>query len=506
MKKIIGVITFILIVILFSSCGITTKQEISLFSKEEIFSSGNINEFAKSNLPTFEVFNLSNGIPVIVKKNPYNRIYNIKIVLKGGVALTTVDKAGIEKFTLAMLRRGSQKYNYDKMQKILSDTSSSISYSTLFDSSSYDLNTLDKYFDQVFDVFIDSFMNPAFTKKDYSKVRTDLIRAIQDKSKDPYSRCVNKLNKAFFEGHPYAAEWDGTVNSLALMKLEDIKEYYEKTFSSNRIFVIAVGNFDTEKLKEKLDSTLGTIKNKYVKIPDVPDFMGKVKSDLILDKYNKSEGLAYVRGDFAIPDSESPDYLPLRIGLAMLDDILFQIVRTEHSACYSAWAIARTFKANYGSIVIYKTRVPGEVKKYIDDSISHLLKGECLLPKISASAAGKGGLGKEQNVKEQKGNYGSIAEALDFYKAQFINSYFEGQQTNASIANQIEFSIIYHNDYRDYLLLIDQVNKVNPENIKKVIKKYLYDNKIMWAITGSSDILEDVVKDDYLNFIGNYNE
>jgi len=196
------------------------------------------------------------------------------------------------------------------------------------------------------------------------------------------------------------------------------------------------------------------------------DGSNQATKDLILDPYSKSKGLAYVRGDFAIPEANDPDYFPLRIGLAMLDDLLFEIVRTQNSACYSAWVYARSFKANYGSIVIYKTQVPDEVKEYIDEAISIMLKGQCLAPKISASAAGKSGIGEEKDVKETiEGKYGPIEDALEFYKAQFINSYFEGQQTNSSIAKQIYFSILYNNDYRDYLLVIDKINNVTAEDI-----------------------------------------
>jgi predicted Zn-dependent peptidase len=127
-----------------------------------------------------------------------------------------------------------------------------------------------------------------------------------------------------------------------------------------------------------------------------------------------------------------------------------------------------------------------------------LLRGQCLAGKVSASSEGKGGIGKDVPISEQRDTFVPIAEALPFYKIQSITHYYSGQQTNSSIAAQIASSVVYRNDFRDYLLLSDRINAVTPEDIIRVTKKYLTNNPTFWIVLGSSGILRDVRRDDYL--------
>jgi zinc protease len=450
-------------------------------------------------LPSLSISYLDNGIPVIIKKNEANRTLTIKTILLGHVSLTPKEKAGLEAVTLTMLVRGSQKYSYENVKRILFEKSSTISpFFQSFDMTSFDLITIDKYFDELFPIYADAFLHPRWNHEEFPRVMNDFKMSKQEAENDAYSRTVIKLHEKLFEGHPYAASWEGVGNSLESITLNDVTKYYESTFSSGRIFIVAVGNFDTKTLLAKLNSSFGMLPKKKFTLPDVPLFSGKIKSNLLLESFEESKDLAYVRGDYALPPQGNTDYPALMVTFNLLNDILFEIIRTQNGACYSVWAGTHGFKANYGNITVYKTAVPGKVKHYIDDSIAVLLRGQCLAGKVSASSEGKGGIGKDVPISEQRDTFVPIAEALPFYKIQSITHYYSGQQTNSSIAAQIASSVVYRNDFRDYLLLSDRINAVTPEDIIRVTKKYLTNNPTFWIVLGSSGILRDVRRDDYL--------
>lgn len=496
-KRAITYITIFLLIFFLSGCA--TSQNLSLLNDQERIDKGQINQYAKANLPSCSVSYLDNGIPVIIKKNEANRIVTIKTILLGHVSLTPKEKAGLEAVTLTMLTRGSQKYSYEDVKRVLFEKSSTIApafYS--FDMTSFNLITIDKHFDELFPVYADAFLHPRWNHDEFEHVMNDFKLHKQEVEYDPYSRMVIKLHEKLFAGHPYAASWEGVGNSLEIITLEDVRKYFESTFSSRRIFIVAVGNFDTGNLITKINASFGTLPRKYVTFPNVPAFSGKVKSNLILEAFEESRDLAYVRGDYALPPQDNEDYPALMVTFDLLNDLLFEIIRTQNGACYSVWAGTPGFKANYGNITVYKTAVPGKVKRYIDDSIAVLLRGQCLAGKVSASAEGKGGIGKDVPVSEQKDTFVPIAEALPFYKIQSITHYYSGQQTNISIAAQIASSAVYRSDFRDYLLLIDRINAVTPEDIIRVTKKYLTNNPTIWIVLGSSGMLRDVKRDDYL--------
>ena len=222
-----------------------------------------------------------------------------------------------------------------------------------------------------------------------------------------------------------------------------------------------------------------------------------MRPDLVVEPFDEAEGTAYVRGDFALPSPDSPDYPAVLVAFNLLDDLLFEIVRTQHGACYSVWSTVHGFTASYGDITVYQTSVPGKVKQYVDEAIAVLLRGQCLAGKVSASAEGKSGIGRETEVKEQKGVFVPIAEALPFYKLQFITRFYSGQQTNISVASQIASSIVYNGDYRDYLLMMDRLAAVTAEDVLRAARAYLKDNPTLWIALGDTHVLRDVKKEDF---------
>lgn len=488
MKKKLIFILFILIAFsLLFACQTTTKTQttsaqttttqaaqtinyidipLQLTAKEEVFK-GEIGSFAKSQLPTFKVFTLDNGIPVIVKLNPANRVFNIQLVLRGGASLSNAENAGIEKLMLTTMARGSAKYQYQQIIDILDKTSSGISANVTFDYSTYSLNTLDKYFNETLPIWLDTIANPTFTESDFNKALSEMKMAEEDSRSNPYSLGILKLNQEFFKGTAYAANPDGTSYSLRKMTIDKVKKYYQDYFSSNRMFIVAVGNYNIDELKAKLNKDLSSIKNTNVKFPEPFSFFGKVKSQLLKVNFSQSKDVTYLRGDFASPSMSSEEYLPFAIAIEMFSDLLFSIVREKYSACYSPSAYTRSFFASYASILIYKCSKTADVKKYIDEAATPLLKGMCL--------------NQDPQVKDK---FAPIESMLDIYKQLFINRTFEKQQTNAAIASQIMLSVLHYGDYRYYLLDIDRVQKVTAQQIKDVIKKYIASQPIMWVVSG----------------------
>jgi len=461
--------------------------------------------FIEQNRQNIARYQLKNGIPLVIKKNENNRVFSLLIGLKGNVIYTPEGKAGIEGITLQMLAKGSKAYSYETLQRILFEKSSGISaFYGSFDYSAFSLFTLDKYFTELFPLYIDCFLHPAWDEEQFEFVLNDMKIKYQQEMSDPYSRLVTKLHDYFFKAHPYLAYFGGTAESLKNITLQDVKDYYNRNFTPERMYVVAVGNFDEQMLFDQLNRTLGELAFSAEVRPDiqVPPLLKLTQSEVYLEPFAASPGVAFVRGDFPAPDRNHPDYPAVVLACAMLDDLLFELVRIQHGAGYGVWAYAFGFEENYASIVIYKTTVPDKVKRYIDTAIGHMMQGRCVGAKVSASAAGKGGIGASDDPELAQGKFVPIADVLEFYKAQFITSYYGAQATNSSIASQVLSSLIYTDDPISYLYFVEKIKTVTDQDIIRVIKKYFYEQPKIWMVLSSQDVLEKINKQDYLMFLG----
>ena len=439
--------------------------------------------YMTANLPTVETRTLANGVTLIVKKNPANRVFTMKVAFRGASAMTSPEKAGIEAMTLAMLARGSTKYPYAELQRLQYERSSAIGFSAAsYDWSSFDLNTIDKYWDEMFPAFADCALNPAFEPSQFAVVQNDFRVSIQKSQADPYSYAVTRLHERMFAGHPYAADFGGNAASVSAMTLDDIKAYYQDVMTADRMVVVAVGNFDADTLAASLDETIGTIPRKGTAVPEVGRF--KPEQALYLEKFDKSKGVAYVRGDYPIADARSPDFATLQLAYSMLDELLFSIVRTDHGAAYSVWSKAFGFNAPYGSFVVYKTDKPADAKGWVDEAVALLASGRTL------------------NIKGGDDKYAPMAETISAYKAKYVNAFFGNQQTNAETATQLASSYIYFGDHLEYLRFIDKVNAISTEDVVAAVKAYVESAPVTWIIVADQATLSKVDKSRFEGFTG----
>ena len=191
--------------------------------------------FMQANIPLISEYSLDNGIKVIVKKQDTNRVFTMSVVYSGGLALIPQGKDGLESLTLSMMLRGSKKYSYEDIKRISSENSSTMSASTGIDLSWLNLTTIDKYWNQMLDVFTDSIMNPVFDEKELELVKKAALMDIKKRMSDPYDFTVTKLHEKIFKGHPYSIEKDGTESSVSTMKIEELKEWYAEYNSARTI-------------------------------------------------------------------------------------------------------------------------------------------------------------------------------------------------------------------------------------------------------------------------------
>ena len=454
----------------------------------DTFGAGGLSPYAAENLGSLSAFTLSNGVPVVVRRSTANRVLALSLVLRGGSAASTPETAGLEALALATMARGSSSHPYDEIQGLLDETSSGLGRSAGLDFSSYSLVTLDKYFDRLFPVWADTLARPAFAQKDFDQVLSEAKLAVQAKAQDPWASTALATNEVFFDGHPYAATPEGTAESLSRMTLAAVRDWYATAFSANRMFVVAVGDFDPPALRRLLEAGIGSLPDRRFRLPPAPSAfpLGGGAGTLAKREFPQSKGVAYLRGDFAAPGPDDPDFMPMNIGMEMLADLLLNVVRDKYGAVYSPGAYIRDSAANYGSIVIYKTKAAGKVKSYVDEAVAELAAGKALSVDPTKSEGARPRM--------------TIEEALPAYKAKYVNAFFAAQATNAQVAARIAKSIVVSGDYRAWLLDVDRINAVTAEQVRAALKTYLLGGRLRWVALGSADAILPVVDVDYEGF------
>lgn len=435
--------------------------------------------FYKSNIGDFETRTLSNGIKLYVKKNRTNRVLNLKLVVLGGSSVVPRAKAGLDGMTLSLLSRGSSAYPYERILDVEYRTSSSISHSSGYDYSSYDLNCIDTYLPELLDIYLDGFLRPAFRPERFEDVRNEAAQAQESRMGDPDQRARYLGTQAIFAGHPYASDPAGTPESLEAVTLEDVKAHHGTLLNADRIFLAAVGDFDVDALAAKLESALGAIPKKgpVTTVSAPPATSGPP----ILEAHPASEDVAYIQGYFRIPGRQDKDYVPFALAADMLDDLMFNVVREKYGACYSVGAIFRPAAASYGILWIYQASDIEGIRKYVKEAADYLTQGKLI------------------RSKDPSGQYvlASVEDRLPAYRSKYVNAVFANQRTNSDIGAQVVRSVVYAGDPADYLRTPDRIAAVTPADIRRVYKTWFLDQSFRWVIVSDEAGLKRVPAGDY---------
>ncbi len=427
-------------------------------------------DFIARNLKTFKSFTLKNNINVHIKSDNESRINSLVILIEGGKAVLPEEKAGLDRATLNVLTMESKNYSDTRRRSLLKRTSASISSSDGLDYSTYQMKTIDTYFDDVFSLYADLFLNPLFSEKHLIEVKTDLVNAYNAEMSDGYARVSRAVNTEFFKNHPYLS-FLMTPDTVDSITRDDVINYYKKNIlDPSRITIFAVGNYDLKKLNKKLNATLGKIapKNKCEK-PEPENFHDISSPELIIDIFDDlKDGTSYIRGNFKIAAPTDNKYWATVLGMNILSDVLSDLVRTKNNLAYSVWAYPYSRKSNYANISVYRTNNPASAFELIAKSAEVVLSGRCLSP---------------FNQTEDGNNYVEISQALDFYKASFSTSFYSGLQDNTSIAIQMANSYSMTGDFTSYLYVKKNIDSIKPEEVIEALKSQLVPTEIQWAVT-----------------------
>jgi zinc protease len=468
-----------------STGGVAQAGDFPLAAAGSSLGAGGLSAFAKESLASFSTFTLSNGLPVIVKRNSANRVQHISLVIRGGSAAADPAAAGLEALALKVMARGSAAYSYEDIQSLLDETSSGIGSSSSFDYSAYSLTTLDKYFARLFPVWVDTLVRPAFRQADFDQELSQAKLALQAKEQNPWSKTGLEMNRILFAGHPYGASPDGTRESLETISLQGARDWYAARVAASSLFVVAVGDFDPAALRADLEAGLGKLPPSGAPLPPAPPALElSGRGSLAKVDFPQSKGMGYLRGDFAAPAPTEADFMPLNLGMKILSELLFNVVRDKHGAVYSPGSYIRSFNANYGSITLFKTKNPGPAKAYVDEAVAILAAGKAVAVDPGKSADG----------------FAPLAEVLEATKATYINELYASQATNGAVAGRIAQSVVSTGDYRSYLLDVDRIGAVTGEQIGAALDRYLLKGKIAWVALGSADVLIGAQEGDFENF------
>ncbi|HVE56384.1 MAG TPA: pitrilysin family protein [Pyrinomonadaceae bacterium] len=390
-----------------------------------------------------------NGLKVIVKRRPNAPTVSAGLFIRGGVRNLTPTTAGIESLMLSTATEASKKFPRDVMRKELSKMASALGSGSNEDFSVISLNSTRPNFDKTWDIFTDAIMNPSFTQADFDLVRGKILTALKNQSISPDSALDVLQDKVVYANHPYANDPNGTPETIAAFKLEDIRAYHQKVMTTSQLLLVVVGDVDPDVLQKRVADSLGKLPKGNYKETPLPQITFDKPS---LDITSRAVETNYIKGIFAAPSLSNPDYYAMRVAMTLLQSKVINEVRNKRQLSYAPNAEMADDAANTANIYVTANDA--------NQSVSLMLNE---IDKM-----------RESGVDEEE------FQGLPGY---FLTTYFIKQETNASQVAELARYELIGGGWRNSLKFIDNMLAVKPQDVKTVANKYM--KNIRFVVIGN---------------------
>ena len=405
-----------------------------------------------------------NGLKVLVKRREGSQTVAVQLYIRGGVENVTATNAGVEAFMLNVASEASLSYPRDRMRKELARMGTVIGESVNYDYLALAMAATRANFDKSFDIFADVAMNPAFTKEDVDLVKTRLIASLSGETDEPDPYLQRLQEKVAYAGHPYLNRPEGTAETISRLTAEDLRAYHKGIMQTSRLLLVIVGDLDPAQLKPRIAATFGKLPRGEYKTPVLPQLAFNASS---VEVTSRELPTNYIQGLFTAPPIISPDIYPMYVASSLLRDRVFEEVRVKRNLSYAPDAFLRTQAANIGGIYVTA---------------------------VDANQAVRVMLNEITRLQREPVNKDDITAVI----AQFLTTYYIGQETNAAQAASMAQYELIGGGWRNSLQFLEKLRAVAPADVQRVSQKYM--RNIRFVVLGNPSQIDKSV---FMGQVGN---
>lgn len=390
-----------------------------------------------------------NGLKVLLKRREGSLTVAAGLFIRGGAANINAQNAGIETLMLSAATEASANFPRERMRTELSRMGTVIGSSSNNDYSVLSLATTRMHFDRSWQIFTDVALRPSFTKEDVALVQQRQVVSLSDDTDSPDVYLQKLQERVAYAGHPYLNNTSGTPETVAKLTPEDLRAYHAKLMETSRLLLVIVGDLNPSDVKDLVASSFGKLPRGNYKPEAMPQLAFDKSSVEVTPRELPTN---YIQGLFTAPALTSPDIYPMRIASSLLRDRVFEEVRVKRNLSYAPDAFLRTQAANVGGL--YVTAVDA------NESIRVMLRE----------------IARLQN--EPVG-----ADDIHAVIAQYLTTYYLGQETNAAQAGELAQYELIGGGWRNSVDFLEKLTAVTPADIQRVSQKYM--RNIRFVVLGN---------------------
>jgi zinc protease len=196
-------------------------------------------------------------------------IVAFSIGMPAGSGYDPANKAGLATFAAALLDEGAGAMDSRAFQEALADHAIQLRANVERDNMVISVVTLTENAPLAMRLLQTALTRPRFDAEAVTRVRAQMIQAIQEGRSEPPTVARRAFAKTFFNGHPYSLPSDGDVGTISAITIEDLRAFAKNHWVKGGLQIAVAGDITAAAAQKLLGDTFQPLSSATP--PPLPD-------------------------------------------------------------------------------------------------------------------------------------------------------------------------------------------------------------------------------------------
>lgn len=198
-------------------------------------------------------------IPLIYEQSTNLPIASLQVILKGAGSMQDGEKAGLARFTAAMLGEGTKSKGSVAFAEALESRAISLWANSGTETFVFEISALKEQFDFGLKMLKELLAEPNFSDESFSKIKQMTLGGIASKKSDfDYVANLN-LKKMIFADTPMGHPFSGDMQSIEALTLSDIESFYKSHVDLANMILVVGGDVKIDDVKKQMQELLADV-------------------------------------------------------------------------------------------------------------------------------------------------------------------------------------------------------------------------------------------------------
>ncbi|MBV6453431.1 MAG: hypothetical protein FNNCIFGK_00662 [Bacteroidia bacterium] len=196
----------------------------------------------------------------LLKKTTRGGNVSVRMTMHIGNPAVLQNKGLASSFTADMLKRGTKNKSFQQINDEIDRLKSNVSINGSGQEVNINITTTKENLNGILNLVNEMIKQPAFSQQEFDKLKEEQLASIDQQRSEPQSIASNLFEKTLNpypkEDFRYVMSFNEEKEALNKLTIDDVKNFYNRFYSTNNATVAIVGDFDEPSLIITLNNLL----------------------------------------------------------------------------------------------------------------------------------------------------------------------------------------------------------------------------------------------------------